>query len=165
MKCREVSSAAERGWFVQLPIIGGLNEPPRPLHQRWLRDIFLDVAATPPLPRRGLHSPARFRLRPWLHLSPLRGLQPWLHSCPATRLFPFNEAAHGLGLLYSNRVVLHEAVQRIEEVMFCNYRSVLSQLGSPIVDRTPVDGSTARIDCEYLRCFRRPKEVREFEIA
>ncbi len=31
-----------------------LNEPPRQLHQRRLRTIFLDVAATPPLPRRGV---------------------------------------------------------------------------------------------------------------
>src|SRR5439155_10650058 len=59
----------ERGWFVQLPIIGGLNQPLflvspcrahirsaharlRPL--RRLRGIFLMGAATPPCPRRGL---------------------------------------------------------------------------------------------------------------
>ena len=28
--------------------------PPRPLHQRWLRSIFLDVASTPPQLRRGV---------------------------------------------------------------------------------------------------------------
>jgi len=49
--------SAQTGWLVQLPIIGGLNQPPRPLHQRKLRGIFIDVAATPPLPRRGLPSP------------------------------------------------------------------------------------------------------------
>src|SRR6266568_6976090 len=57
---------ARPGWFVQLPIIGGLNQPfflvspyrahirsaharLRPL--RWLRNIFLMGAATPPCPR------------------------------------------------------------------------------------------------------------------
>src|SRR6266516_4556927 len=60
---------ARPGWFVQLPIIGGLNQPfflvspyrahirsaharLRPL--RRLRGIFLMGAATPPCPRRGL---------------------------------------------------------------------------------------------------------------
>src|SRR5437667_12355056 len=44
---------ARPGWFVQLPIIGGLNQPPclRPL--RRLRGIFLMGAATPPCARRG----------------------------------------------------------------------------------------------------------------
>jgi len=45
------------GWFVQLPIIGGFNEPPRLRPLRRLRSIFLLCAATPPLPRRGVRSP------------------------------------------------------------------------------------------------------------
>ena len=35
-------------WFVQLPIIGGLNQPPRLRPLRRLRGIFLMGAATPP---------------------------------------------------------------------------------------------------------------------
>src|SRR5689334_2365812 len=35
------------GWFVQLPITGGLNEPPRLRELMWLREIFL--IAQPPL--------------------------------------------------------------------------------------------------------------------
>src|SRR5438876_11557118 len=42
---------ARPGWFVQLPIIGGLNQPPRLRPLRRLRGIFLMGAATPPLPR------------------------------------------------------------------------------------------------------------------
>src|SRR6266567_9058863 len=42
---------ARTGWFVQLPIIGGLNEPPRLRPLRRLRRFFLMGAATPPLPR------------------------------------------------------------------------------------------------------------------
>src|SRR5437899_5646719 len=45
---------ARPGWFVQLPIIGGLNQPPRLRLLRRLRGIFLMGAATPPCPRRGL---------------------------------------------------------------------------------------------------------------
>src|SRR5438093_4159341 len=45
---------ARPGWFVQLPIIGGLNQPPRLRPLRRLRDIFLMGAATPPCARRGL---------------------------------------------------------------------------------------------------------------
>src|SRR6266704_4201100 len=45
---------ARTGWFVQLPIIGGLNQPPHLRALRRLRDIFLMGAATPPCPRRGL---------------------------------------------------------------------------------------------------------------
>ena len=45
---------ARPGWFVQLPIIGGLNQPPRLCPLRRLRAIFLMGAATPPCPRRGL---------------------------------------------------------------------------------------------------------------
>ena len=45
---------ARPGWFVQLPIIGGLNQPPRLRPLRRLRGIFLVGAATPPCPRRGL---------------------------------------------------------------------------------------------------------------
>src|SRR5437016_14245382 len=48
---------ARTGWFVQLPIIGGLNEPPRLRPLRWLRRFFLMGAATPPLPRRGVFAP------------------------------------------------------------------------------------------------------------
>jgi hypothetical protein len=46
--------SAQTGWFVQATNYRMLNQPPRPLLTRLLRDIFLDVAATPPLPRRGL---------------------------------------------------------------------------------------------------------------
>ena len=46
--------SAQTGWSVQLPIIGALNRPPRPLQLRMLRDIFLDVASTPPRLRRGV---------------------------------------------------------------------------------------------------------------
>src|SRR6266567_4598441 len=45
---------ARPGWFVQLPIIGGLNQPPRLCPLRRLRAIFLMGAATPLCPRRGL---------------------------------------------------------------------------------------------------------------
>src|SRR6058998_3797202 len=42
---------ARTGWFVQTPKQFLLNEPPRLRPLRWLRDIFLIGAATPPLPR------------------------------------------------------------------------------------------------------------------
>src|SRR5437762_4062338 len=45
---------ARPGWFVQLPIIGGLNQPHRLRPLRRLRGIFLMGAATPPCARRGL---------------------------------------------------------------------------------------------------------------
>ncbi|PYR96091.1 MAG: hypothetical protein DMG12_27125 [Acidobacteria bacterium] len=45
---------ARPGWFVQLPIIGGLNQPPSLRPIRRLRGIFLMGAATPPCARRGL---------------------------------------------------------------------------------------------------------------
>ena len=45
---------ARPGWFVQLPIIGGWNKPPRLRPLRRLRVFFLMGAATPPCPRRGL---------------------------------------------------------------------------------------------------------------
>src|SRR5437867_9103194 len=45
---------APPGWFVPLPIIGGLNQPPRLRPLRRLRGIFLMGAAAPPLPRRGV---------------------------------------------------------------------------------------------------------------
>src|SRR5207249_10226042 len=45
---------ARPGWFVQQPIIGGLNQPPRLRPIRRLRGNFLMGAATPPLPRRGV---------------------------------------------------------------------------------------------------------------
>src|SRR5437773_10864693 len=44
---------ARPGWFVQQPIIGGLNQPPRLRPIRRLRTILLMGAATPPWPRRG----------------------------------------------------------------------------------------------------------------
>src|SRR5207245_31523 len=44
----------KNGWFVQLPIIGGWNEPPRLRPLKRLRRFFLMGAATPPLPRRGV---------------------------------------------------------------------------------------------------------------
>src|SRR6266446_893442 len=47
----------EPGWFVQLPIIGGLNQPPRLRPLRRLRGIFLMGAATPPCQRRGVSRP------------------------------------------------------------------------------------------------------------
>src|SRR5262245_55433195 len=52
------------GWFVQLPIIGGFNEPPRLRSLRKLRDIFLMGAATPPLPRRGVPAHCNVRQQP-----------------------------------------------------------------------------------------------------
>src|SRR5215813_14174874 len=52
------------GRFVEATDYRYLNEPPRPLHQRWLRGIFLDVASTPPLPRRGLRSTGTVRQQP-----------------------------------------------------------------------------------------------------
>src|SRR6266699_1617934 len=45
---------ARPGWFVQLPIIGGWNKPPRLRPLRRLRVFFLMGAATPPSPRRGV---------------------------------------------------------------------------------------------------------------
>src|SRR5262245_60334589 len=54
-KFREATLASRRrGGSFNYRLIGGLNEPPRPLHQRRLRGIFLDVASTPPWPRRGM---------------------------------------------------------------------------------------------------------------
>ena len=81
-KYREASLAGRRrGGSFKVPINRRLNEPPRPLHERWLRAIFLDVASTPPLPRRGLsHSLYRWQM------SKLQGLRPRLHSVAAPRL-------------------------------------------------------------------------------
>src|SRR5438128_8221015 len=45
---------ARPGWFVQQPIIGGLNQPPRLRPLRRLRGIFLMGAASPPWLRRGV---------------------------------------------------------------------------------------------------------------
>src|SRR5437879_8871929 len=45
---------ARPGWFVQQPIISGLNQPPRLRLLRRLRGILLMGAATPPWPRRGV---------------------------------------------------------------------------------------------------------------
>src|SRR5262245_14502714 len=53
---RSASAAArsiKKGSFYP-PNNRSLNQPPRPLRQRRLRDIFIDVASTPPLLRRGL---------------------------------------------------------------------------------------------------------------
>src|SRR5436309_1643293 len=51
---------APPGWFVQLPIIGGLNQPPRLRPLRRLRGIFLMGAATPPCARRGIALDSNF---------------------------------------------------------------------------------------------------------
>src|SRR5438132_14008681 len=65
---------ARPGWFVQQPIIGGLNQPPRLRPLRRLRGIllmgaaFLDAspyrarASRPPLPRRGAWLAQKSRL-------------------------------------------------------------------------------------------------------
>jgi hypothetical protein len=48
---RSLLERAQTGRFVQefrSDLRGEWNEPPRPLHERRLRDIFLDVASTPP---------------------------------------------------------------------------------------------------------------------
>src|SRR5216117_4170167 len=67
---------ARPGWFVQLPIIGGLNQPPRLRPRRRLRGIFLIGAATPPYPRRGIRlSLQLFSMPPVLPRS--------IQSCPA----------------------------------------------------------------------------------
>ena len=52
---------ARPGWFVQQPIIGGLNQPPRLRPLMKLRDIYLMVAATPPWPRRGVSRAQKYR--------------------------------------------------------------------------------------------------------
>src|SRR5262245_12029526 len=53
-KFREATLASRRrGGSFNYRLIGGLNQPPRPLHQRRLRDIFLDVASTPPWAKAG----------------------------------------------------------------------------------------------------------------
>ena len=55
IKLREASSAGADGVVGSgNRSFGGWNEPPRPLQQRRLRGIFIDVASTPPWPRRGL---------------------------------------------------------------------------------------------------------------
>src|SRR6266581_4841829 len=70
---------ARPGWFVPLPIIGGLNQPPRLRPLRRLRGIFLMGAATPPFPRRGLRlSLQLFSMPPVLPRS--------IQSCPAGQL-------------------------------------------------------------------------------
>ena len=48
-KC-EAPEAAQTGWWFRFKNISVrlLEPPPRPLHQRKLRDICLDVASTPP---------------------------------------------------------------------------------------------------------------------
>src|SRR5881409_1164472 len=51
-----IARSLKKGWF-KPPIIGRLNQPPRPLPIRMLRDIFLEVASTPPYPRRGISTP------------------------------------------------------------------------------------------------------------
>ena len=97
-KYREASLAGRRrGGSFKVPINRRLNEPPRPLHERWLRAIFLGVASTPPLPRRGLsHSLYRWQMSKLQATGEARGnnidrtsghgLRPWLQSCAAPRL-------------------------------------------------------------------------------
>jgi hypothetical protein len=54
-KCRDASLAGADGPVCSSHrLIGTLNEPWRPLHQRWRRGIFLNVASTPPYPWRGI---------------------------------------------------------------------------------------------------------------
>src|SRR5438876_679136 len=65
MKCREATLAGRRrgGSFnLRIDSSGSLDEPPRPRQTRCLRAIFLDGAATPPLPRRGVFASYRFVL-------------------------------------------------------------------------------------------------------
>src|SRR5437867_7580257 len=65
IKCREATLAGRRrggSSNLRTDSIGGLNEPPRPRQTRSLRVIFLDGAATPPSPRRGLFASQRFIL-------------------------------------------------------------------------------------------------------
>jgi len=45
---------AQTGWCWSRRFYSWLNEPPRPRRIRCLRDIFVDGAATPPSPRRGI---------------------------------------------------------------------------------------------------------------
>src|SRR4030095_5063842 len=48
-KKSEASEAAQTGWWIRFNNISvDLEPPPRPLHQRKLRDIFLEVANAPP---------------------------------------------------------------------------------------------------------------------
>src|SRR5688572_11533659 len=54
----DLSSRRRGGWF-KPPIIGSLNQPPRPLPERWLRDILLEVASTPPSLFRGISPSSR----------------------------------------------------------------------------------------------------------
>src|SRR5439155_4146216 len=64
-KCREATLAGRRrgGSFNRrIDSSGSLDEPPRPRQTRCLRAIFLDGAATPPLPRRGVFASYRFIL-------------------------------------------------------------------------------------------------------
>src|SRR5438552_7565282 len=65
MKCREATLAGRRrgGSFNRrIDSSGSLDEPPRPRQTRCLRAVFLDGAATPPLPRRGVFASYRFVL-------------------------------------------------------------------------------------------------------
>ena len=66
-KFRAATLASRRrgGWF-NYRLIGGLNQPPRPLHQRWLRGIFLDVASTPPWPGVLPNGLGRANSPPWI---------------------------------------------------------------------------------------------------
>src|SRR5207302_612795 len=52
-KLRSSSFPRRRGGVDQPPLIYG-PAPPRPLPIRWLRDIFVEVASTPPRLRRGV---------------------------------------------------------------------------------------------------------------
>src|SRR5437879_13790107 len=48
-----VPLTARTGWFVQLPIIGGLNEPPRLRPLRRLRRFFLNGRSHPSFAKEG----------------------------------------------------------------------------------------------------------------
>src|SRR6266516_4818420 len=104
-------SLARTGWFVQLPIIGGLNEPLflvspcrahiRSAHAR-LRELrrlhrfFLMGAATPPLPRRGVFAPkTRANVQ-----TPRRGHRPRLQSISILVCEP-TYFANGSGLTWN----------------------------------------------------------------
>jgi len=59
IKCREATEAAQTGWSVTSPVSECIlcdiacERPPRPLHQRRLRDFFL-MSRPPLLTRRGI---------------------------------------------------------------------------------------------------------------
>src|SRR6266699_6049400 len=75
---------ARTGWFVRTPKQFLLNEPPRLRPLRWLREIFLMGAATPPFPRRGI------RFKPSTSATITCVSFPGLYSC-VLRILPICE--------------------------------------------------------------------------